>query len=248
MPTVATPARRTDVYFTVDLEPDCPPFLDTHRGVQEGLPRLLELLAVERVPATFFATGYVARRYPEAIRAVLAAGHELGCHGLTHRRFTSMDAGAARAEVHGASAILREFAPTRSFRAPHLDFPERFLALLEEAEYQVDSSQARYKPAYYRPQGRTSLARVPVSITSPVLRLPRWIREPWLGSLRSPVVLFVHPWEFVDLRREQLPLDCRFSTGDLALRRLGSVIRYCKARGARFHQVIEAAAAQQAAA
>lgn len=240
MRTVATPARAIQIYFTVDLEPDCPPFLDTHRGVQEGLPRLLELLAIERVPATFFATGNVARRHPEAIRAVLAAGHELGCHGLTHRRFTTMDRATARDEIETSSALLRQLAPTVSFRAPYLDFPEAFLDLIVDAGYRVDSSLARYKAAYYRRRRETPLVRMSASITPSVLRLPRWLREPWLRSLRSPVVLFIHPWELVDLRHEALPIDCRFNTGDVALRRTRSVIRFLKARGGRFHTLQDA--------
>ena len=45
-----------DLCITVDLEHDCPPFLTTYRGVTEGMPRLLDLLAreqsVRRVPIT----------------------------------------------------------------------------------------------------------------------------------------------------------------------------------------------------
>jgi hypothetical protein len=44
----------------------------------------------------------------------------------------------------------------------------------------------------------------------------------------------VHPWEFVDLRRERLRLDCRFRTGADALSDLRAVIRLFKAQGARF--------------
>ena len=48
--------------------------------------------------------------------------------------------------------------------------------------------------------------------------------------LSDPVVLFVHPWEFVDLTRERLRYDCRFRTGDVALRCLREVID--RSRGA----------------
>jgi hypothetical protein len=48
------------------------------------------------------------------------------------------------------------------------------------------------------------------------------------------VVLFVHPWEFVDLRRERLRLDCRFRTGDVALECVRDVLRSFASRGARF--------------
>jgi hypothetical protein len=47
-------------------------------------------------------------------------------------------------------------------------------------------------------------------------------------------VLFVHPWEFVDLRREKLRFDCRFRTGDVAIECVGDVLRGMQRRGARF--------------
>jgi hypothetical protein len=44
----------------------------------------------------------------------------------------------------------------------------------------------------------------------------------------------VHPWEFVDLRRERLRIDCRFRTGDKAFACVRDVIRRFARRGARF--------------
>jgi len=55
-------------------------------------------------------------------------------------------------------------------------------------------------------------------------------------------VLFVHPWEFVDLRRERLRFDCRFRTGDIALDCLRDVIASFRARGAEFLTMRELAA------
>ena len=83
------------VCLTVDVEQDCPPFMETFRGIEEGLPKLLSLLARRQVAATFFTTGDVARRYPAAIRAG-GPGHELGCHGDTHRRFDYVQRGGDR--------------------------------------------------------------------------------------------------------------------------------------------------------
>jgi peptidoglycan/xylan/chitin deacetylase (PgdA/CDA1 family) len=230
---------RPTVAFTVDLEPDCPPFLSGFRGVERGLPALLETLEELGVPATFFTTGEVAKRYPASIERVVEAGHELACHGMSHTAFTAMDREAARDEIVESSAILRRFAKVTSFRAPYLQFPERYLDLLEESGFALDSSQAKYKLAYYRPRTRTTLRRVPASVTSSVLRLARPIRNAYLGALSNPVVLFVHPWEFVDLRREKLRLDCRFKTGDIALACVRDVLASYAERGARFVRMRE---------
>ncbi|MEX2178104.1 MAG: polysaccharide deacetylase family protein [Gemmatimonadaceae bacterium] len=224
------------VSLGVDVEPDCPPYLATqYRGIEEGLPRVLDAIDEAGVVATCFCTGQVAERFPARIRDVIARGHELGCHGHTHQRFDRMPPADAQLDLRAATAALRAFgAPVTSFRAPNLRLPTACLPLLVEEGYLVDSSQARYKAEYYGPPARTPLTRIPASMTSSVLRLPRWLRDRWLLSLASPVVLFVHPWEFVDLTRERLRLDCRFRTGEPALRAVREVIDLFQRRGATF--------------
>ena len=226
-----------DASFTCDLEPDCPPYLWGFRGVEHGLPKLLDLLAELRIKATFFTTGDVARKYPGAVHSVLQGGHELGCHGMSHTAFTSMTREQARAEIIDSAAILRGFAPVTSFRAPYLRFPDAYLGLLEDAGFDLDSSQAKYKKAYYdsrRANVPTSLKRIPASLTSSALRIPKLLREVYVRSVSAPVVLFVHPWEFVDLRHEKLRYDCRFRTGDVAIECVGDVLRGMLKRGAHF--------------
>jgi peptidoglycan-N-acetylglucosamine deacetylase len=229
------------VAFTVDFEPDCPPFLWGWRGVEEGMPRLLSLLREQRVRATFFTTGDSARRYPETIRALLADGHELACHGMWHRPFPDLSREEARAEIEESSEILRAFAPVTSFRAPYLRFPDDYVDLLPANGLTLDSSHGKYKLAYWRSKlgnGDASsvdaLTRVAASTTSSVLRIPRLARRAILRSLSSPVVLFVHPWEFVDLTHEKLRYDCRFRTGEPALVCVRDVLQRFTSRGAQW--------------
>jgi peptidoglycan/xylan/chitin deacetylase (PgdA/CDA1 family) len=232
------------VCITVDMEHDCPPFLRTYRGVTDGTPRLLELLSQEGVPGTFFTTGDVARRFPDTVRSIVDAGHELGCHGDTHQRFSQLDRDAAREEIAGATRTLRAFYPVSSFRAPNLDFPAAFLPLLRDAGYTVDSSEGKHKPGSFfkAPSLEGGVRRVPASTTPSVVRLPRPLRNPVFARLSDPVVLFFHPWEFVDVTREPIPLDCRFRTGEPALRSLREAIRYYKARGATFRRITDVSA------
>lgn len=53
-------------------------------GARVGVPRILEVLAAEGVPATFFVPGWVAERYPEQTKRIRDAGHEIGHHGYLH--------------------------------------------------------------------------------------------------------------------------------------------------------------------
>jgi peptidoglycan-N-acetylglucosamine deacetylase len=236
------------VSITVDFEPDCPPYLSsTFRGIEEGAPKLLALFADLGVRATYFTTGEVAAGYPDAVRAVVDAGHEVGCHGVTHTAFDTLDERAARWEIEQSVKLLRTFAPVTSFRAPYLRFPEPYVRLLERAGFALDSSLAKYKSSYRAPRLRTTLTRIPASMTSSVLRLPAWIRDPWLLSLADPVVLFVHPWEFVDLTHADLRYDCRFRTGDVAVQCLREVIELFSRRGGEFLPMRELAPVPTAA-
>ncbi len=220
------------VSFSVDFEPDCPPYLSsTFRGIEEGAPALLRVFRDAGVLATYFTTGEVAERYPSAVEALVDAGHELGCHGVTHTAFDTLDEPTARWEIEHSATLLRRFAPVTSFRAPYLRFPEAYVPLLEQAGFALDSSLARYKRSWYASRPDSTITRIPASTTSSVLRLPRALRDPWLLALSDPVVLFVHPWEFVDLTHEDLRYDCRFRTGAFALNALREVIELFQRRG-----------------
>jgi len=221
-------------YFTVDVEQDCPPYLNTWRGMEEGLPQLLAMLAEEHIRATFFTTGDAARRYPDAVQGIVDAGHELGCHGDTHRNFAALTADESDREIADASQSLRRFGPVVSFRAPFLQLPARHLSLLQRHGYALDSSEGRHKRLSASVRVDRGVLRVPASVTSSTLRWPSAVRDRLFARLRATVVLFVHPWEFVDLRRERLRFDCRFKTGAQALDCARSALRFFTARGASF--------------
>src|SRR5947208_383840 len=129
-----------------------PPPSTTFRGIEQGAPRLLELFGAEDVRATYFSTSDVAARYPAAVRALVDAGHELGCHGVTHTAFDRMDERTARWEIEHSTHVLRDFATIDSFRAPYLRFPEPFVRLLEQNGFRIDSSLAKYKRSYRAPR------------------------------------------------------------------------------------------------
>jgi peptidoglycan/xylan/chitin deacetylase (PgdA/CDA1 family) len=230
----SSPPIRYPANFSADVEQDCPPYLDTTRGMSEGLPRLLDLLGELDVKGTFFTTGEMARRFPAVIERLVTEGHELGCHSDQHRDFTTLDHSSAATELADSLRTLRGFAPVVSFRAPYLRFPHAYLPLLVEHDIRIDSSLARYKfgPHHRHTTAPTKLTRVPVCATSSVLRLPRLIRTPWLRRLSHPLLIFVHPWEAVDFRQSKLRRDCRFRTGDPALTAWRSTLNQLSSEGA----------------
>lgn len=239
-----------EVAVTVDLEHDCPPFLTSYRGVTDGMPRLLELLAGERVPATFFCTGDVARKHAAIVQRLVDEGHELGCHGDTHARFGALDRAAAEREIRDAAATLRAFAEVTSFRAPNLDFPVAYVPLLSAHGFRLDSSQGRHKPGslFAGPSTVDGVERVPATIAPSAVRLPAPIRNALFARMRDPVVFFFHPWEFVDATRWPIPFDCRYRTGQPALDSLRATVDWFRRRGATFVRMRELTVATRRAA
>lgn len=65
--------------------------LGHHFSVTRALPWVLETLAEAAIRATFFVEGLNAELYPEALRAVDAAGHEIAYHGWSHEVWADLD-------------------------------------------------------------------------------------------------------------------------------------------------------------
>src|SRR6185369_2154889 len=75
-----------------DLERHGAPPPGPHPSVTVGLPRALAALAALDLRATFFVEGLNAELYPEALRNIAAAGHEVGLHGWRHEVWDALSA------------------------------------------------------------------------------------------------------------------------------------------------------------
>jgi len=81
--------------------------------------RLLELFARRGARATFFFLGWIAERLPALVRAVRAAGHEVGSHGYDHRCLPDLGEAGFDADLARTEQVLEAAAGVRpeSFRA-----------------------------------------------------------------------------------------------------------------------------------
>ena len=73
--------------------------LGRHFSVCEALPRVLDALDEADVRATFFVEGLNAELYPDTLRRLGAAGHEVACHGWRHEPWSELDAAGERARL-----------------------------------------------------------------------------------------------------------------------------------------------------
>ena len=101
--------------------------------------RLLGLLEERKIRATFFVVGDWCDRYPEAVRRIAAAGHELGSHSNTHPDMTKL----SREEVAQQLTRSREKLETvsgqeiRLFRPPSGAYNDLVVVTARELGFEV---------------------------------------------------------------------------------------------------------------
>lgn len=114
---------------------------------KEGLPCLLDLYDRYGVKATFFYIANFAKQHPEIVKIVQERGHEIACHGLTHRHDKAFDVMPFEEQLEHlttAKKILEDIAGEEvvSFRAPALRVNFDTPKALIEAGFKYDSSVA----------------------------------------------------------------------------------------------------------
>ena len=75
-------------------------------------PRIVRILRRFEVPATFFMVGYLAERYPAAVRTVRDSGFAIGNHSMHHptqRPFAELPSGQIRHQIEEGHAALTRF-------------------------------------------------------------------------------------------------------------------------------------------
>lgn len=86
-----------------------------------GTDRVLAALAETGSTATFFVLVDRARRHPRLLADVLAAGHEIGLHGIDHRRLTEVPIAEVRRDLRAGRDRLADLLgrEVRWFRPPY---------------------------------------------------------------------------------------------------------------------------------
>jgi peptidoglycan-N-acetylglucosamine deacetylase len=200
--------------------------------------RVLELLDELGLRATFFVAGIAAERHPGALREVVSAGHEIGCHGYDHRRIFQLTPDAFRSDVARCVDVVEEICGVRprGYRAPWFSInrdcawahdvlvdlgfrysssvydsprlPRRFEAI-PAAPFVVRDALWEFPVAAWR-LGPTSL---PLGGGAYWRALPGPVLRRGLEHLARTAtlpVLYFHPYEFAPERlRVALPRDAR---------------------------------------
>jgi polysaccharide deacetylase family protein (PEP-CTERM system associated) len=192
--------------------------------IERNVDRILDLLDAHRTQATFFTLGWIAERYPQTVRAIVARGHELASHGYGHERATDLDAAAFFADVDRSRKLLEDLSgvAVQGYRAPSFSIGARnpwAFDALARAGYRYSSSVYPIRHDHY---GTPDAPRFAYTARAGVLEIPpttlrlggrnlpssgggyfrllpyalsRWMLRTVNRRDGQPAVFYFHPWE-----------------------------------------------------
>ena len=119
-----------------------------------AMRRILDLLDRRGIASTFFVPGHTARAFPETVRAIHAAGHEIGHHGWVHENPARLTPEREREVMELGLRALDDIAGVRpvGYRSPGWDNSPATVPLLVEYGFEYESSLmgSDYEPYWCR--------------------------------------------------------------------------------------------------
>lgn len=112
---------------------------------QESTRSLLNLLEKYQVQATFFVLGQLAEKYPDLVKIIAQAGHQIASHGYSHQSLQELDENSFEKEIRLTNQLLERItgSTVKGFRAPNFSLNQQTkwaLKILEKYNFQYDSS------------------------------------------------------------------------------------------------------------
>lgn len=192
--------------------------------VERNVELILELLERHGARATFFTLGWLAERYPQLVRRICDAGHELASHGYGHERASAQTPQSFLADIALAKAVLEDICghAVSGYRAPSFSIGATnpwAHDVIAEAGYTYSSSVYPVKHDHY---GMPDAPRFPYRLNSGLMEIPvttmRWLGRNWPAGGggyfrllpyavsrwqiakvnrddRRPAIFYFHPWE-----------------------------------------------------
>lgn len=192
--------------------------------VERNVDLILGLLEERGARATFFTLGWVAERFPQVVRRICAAGHELASHGYGHERASAQTPESFLADIALAKAVLEDICghAVTGYRAPSFSIGTANLwahDVIADAGYCYSSSIYPVKHDHY---GIPDAPRFPYRLPNGLMEIPvttmRWLGRNWPAGGggyfrllpyavsrwqiarvnrddRRPAIFYFHPWE-----------------------------------------------------
>lgn len=197
---------------------------DRECRVERNVGRILAMLADSDTRATFFTLGWIAERYPQLVRSIVAQGHELASHGYGHERASDLTETAFRNDVDRAKKLLEDIAGVqiKGYRAPSFSIGTGNLwafDVLAATGHQYSSSIYPIKHDHYgmpdspRFAYRVGAGLLEIPITTLRVRgnnlpssgggyfrllpyaMSRWLIQRVNRQDQESAIFYFHPWE-----------------------------------------------------
>lgn len=130
---------------------------DIQRGMfagEVGTPRVLELFRKYDIPASWFIPGHSIETFPDQIKAIVDAGHEIGAHGYSHENPVAMTPKQEEDVLAYTVELIERVSgrPPRGYVAPWWEMSNQTASLLKKYGFTYDHSQALhdFRPFYAR--------------------------------------------------------------------------------------------------
>ena len=223
------------IAITVDIERDIG-FTDSHFGIDEGLPFLLEIFRKNDIQATLFISGKAVNYLQQShyLREMTRDSHEIASHGYVHTDYRDWPYQKIKDEICRSKRVLEDATgrQVKGFRAPQFLLSEKVVRAIKECGFLYDSSMpdvSGISAAKLLRRVHTDTALLKritdeglreFAIDSiPVLRVPHGLL--WINLItfkmykfifpaegKNPYVFFMHPFDLVRNKR-RVSLDLK---------------------------------------
>ncbi|BBV77472.1 polysaccharide deacetylase family protein [Raoultella sp. Lac2] len=130
---------------------------DISRGLfagEVGTPRLLKMFAEQKLRTTWFIPGHSIETFPEQMKAVVDAGHEIGIHGYSHENPIAMTPAQEETVLDRSIELVSQLSGKRptGYVAPWWEFSNVTNELLLKKGIKYDHSLMHndFHPYYVR--------------------------------------------------------------------------------------------------
>ena len=192
--------------------------------VERNVDRILALLARRNTRATFFTLGWLAERYPQLVRRIVAQGHELASHGYGHERASDLSREAFTDDIRRAKHLLEDLAgvPVLGYRAPSFSIGEGNLWAFDCLLATGHRYSSSIYPIAHDHYGMPDAPRFAHSVAGGLIEIPittlrlggrnlpssgggyfrllpyalsRWMIRRVNATDRQAAIFYFHPWE-----------------------------------------------------
>jgi polysaccharide deacetylase family protein (PEP-CTERM system associated) len=164
---------------------------DTYQSrVEVNVGKILSLLSLHGIHATFFVLGWVAQKHRNVVKTIASEGHEIASHGFEHDVITSQTPAEFREDVRKSKEVLEDIIgrAIHGYRAPSFTITPQTkwaLPILVEEGFVYDSSIVPIQHDRYGMPGANPWCHVLETASGPLWEVPPSTMK--VGPVRVPV-------------------------------------------------------------